>query len=147
MVNIDPITPSEQEAVLRNVGSEILAAAPVGWTELGFRLVATAELARNSFEAKLEDGSTVHLSAPDTPRRRLQELRTKMYTQGKGTWFTAEYVIVRPGRYSVNFDYDNEPNFGFEIDPLTYANEMKYFPRDEEYIPTWLSQKINEAEE
>ncbi|RFS85505.1 hypothetical protein D0T12_10765 [Actinomadura spongiicola] len=70
-----------------------------------------------------------------------------MYTQGKGTWFTAEYVIVRPGRYSVNFDYDNEPNFGFEIDPLTYANEMKYFPRDEEYIPTWLSQKINEAEE
>ncbi|WP_246006976.1 hypothetical protein [Actinomadura pelletieri] len=74
-------------------------------------------------------------------------MRTRMYTQGKGTWFTAEYVIVHPGRYSVDFDYDNEPDFGFEIDTKTYANEMKYFPRDEEYIPTWLRQKLNEAKE
>jgi hypothetical protein len=140
-----PLTPELLEAALREAGSGVLAAAPDGWTELRFRLDATAELLSNKFEATLEDGSTVHLSAPDPPRKKLQELRARMYEQGKGTWFTARYVIVRPGRYSVDFDYDNEPDFGMPIDPLTYLNDLKYFPRDDEHVPDWLRQRVEEA--
>ncbi|GAA4229887.1 hypothetical protein GCM10022254_23360 [Actinomadura meridiana] len=146
MISESPISPEEQEAVLRDVGGGVLAAAPDGWTQLRFRLDVTTELASNRFEATMEDGSIVHLSAPDRPRRSLQKLREQMYSPGKGAWFTARYVIVRPGRYSVEFDYENEPDFGFEIDALTYANDLKSFPRDDEHIPDWLRQKINESE-
>jgi hypothetical protein len=139
------LTPELLEAALREVGPGVLASAPDGWVEPRFRLDATAEIFSNKFEATLEDGSVVALSTPDPPRRKLQELRARMYEQGKGTWFTARYVIVRPGRYSVDFDYDDEPDFGMPIDPLTYLNDLKYFPRDDGHISDWLRQRVEEA--
>jgi hypothetical protein len=72
-----------------------------------------------------------------------------MYEPRKGTWFGARFVIVRPGRYTVDFDYDNEPVFGHGLDfkpvPMTYVNDLKWFPRDEEHVPGWLRLQIEEA--
>ncbi len=58
-------------------------------------------------------------------------------------------MIIRPTRYSVDFDYDNEPVFSaglnFKPVPMTYVNDLKWFPRDDEHIPGWLRLRIEEA--
>ncbi len=149
MVDKGAMSPPEQDQVLREVGGALLEVAPPNWSEIRYTIGATAELTSTQLEALLDDGSVLDLDPPGPVRRKLRELRTGMYQPGKGTWFTARYVIRRPTRYSVDFDYDNEPDFGSEIGfdpvPLTYVNDLKIFPRDDEHVPGWLRQKIDEA--
>ncbi|MFI0482179.1 hypothetical protein [Actinomadura sp. 9N215] len=145
-----PMPPEEQGKLLQEVGAEIISAAPAGWVEVRYSLGMTAELSGGYVTVRLEDDTTVRVKPPETSRLKLRELRAGMYEPGKGTWFSAEYVVVRPGRYSVDFDYDNEPSFtatlNFKPSPMTYVNDLKWFPRDDEHIPGWLRQKIIEAE-
>jgi hypothetical protein len=147
-----PMPPEAQGELLQEVGGHLIAVAPEGWIELRYWLAMTATFSSDRLTARLEDGETIYLDPPDPPQERLRELRAGMYEPRKGTWFSAEYAIVRPGRYSVDFDYDNEPDFGavpllnFKPTATIYADDLKWFPRDDEHIPDWLRQKINEAE-
>ncbi|WP_121435127.1 hypothetical protein [Actinomadura pelletieri] len=143
--------PEEQQQILREVGGALLQVVPADWTEIRFTMGVTAELTSTQLEAVLDNGEVIEIAPPNSPRIKLRELRAGMYHPGKGTWFTARYVIQRPTRYSVDFDFDNEPDFGMDIGfqpvPQTYTNDLKAFPRDDDHIPTWLRQKIKEAEE
>ncbi|MFW5415986.1 hypothetical protein J0910_05110 [Nocardiopsis sp. CNT-189] len=67
-----------------------------------------------------------------------------MYQGGKGTWFLMEYTITPPGRFSVDFDYESEPDFfGVPSGGGDFLDDLHHFPRDEENIPAWLAQKIS----
>ena len=69
-----------------------------------------------------------------------------MYTPGKGTWFSMEYIITRPGNFKVYYNYDEDPGLVFPT-PWGFTNDLKYFPRDEQHIPDWLHEKLQlEAE-
>jgi hypothetical protein len=69
-----------------------------------------------------------------------------MYLEGKGTWFSMEYVITRPNRYNVHFNYDQDPEITFPT-PQGFTQDLKYFPRDEQYIPDWLREKLRKEAE
>ncbi|WDZ88848.1 immunity protein YezG family protein [Nocardiopsis sp. HUAS JQ3] len=75
-----------------------------------------------------------------------KDLRAGMYKEGKGTWFSLEYVITRPGRFKVRYNYDDDPNIAFPT-AWGFTNDLKYFPRDEEHIPDWLHEKLREEAE
>jgi hypothetical protein len=143
------MTPEEQNAILRAIGEGVLAVAPPGWAELRYTLSMTAEVSAANLEADLQDSTTVPIKPPEEPRLKFRELRSGMYRPGRGTWFGARFVIVHPGRYTVDFDYDSEPVFGDGLDfkpvPMTYVNDLKLFPRDEEHVPGWLRLQIEEA--
>jgi hypothetical protein len=143
------MTTEEQTAALHEIGGGILAVAPAGWTELRYSLAMTAELSGDRLAVTFEDGRQTYVRPPEPPHNIFRELRAGMHQPGKGTWFSAEYVIIRPTRYSVDFDYDNEPVFSaglnFKPVPMTYVNDLKWFPRDDEHIPDWLRQQIEEA--
>ena len=57
-----------------------------------------------------------------------------------------EYVITRPGKFKVHYDYDDDPNIAFPT-AWGFTNDLKHFPRDEEYIPDWLHEKLREEAE
>ncbi|MEY9211661.1 hypothetical protein [Thermobifida halotolerans] len=76
----------------------------------------------------------------------IDKLRVGMYLEGKGTWFSMEYVITRPGNYNVHFNYDQDPEITFPT-PQGYTQDLKYFPRDEEHIPDWLRQRLRDEAE
>ncbi|WDZ88850.1 hypothetical protein [Nocardiopsis sp. HUAS JQ3] len=76
----------------------------------------------------------------------LDDLRAGMYKDGKGTWFSMEYVITRPGRFKVRYNYDEDPHILFPT-AWGFTNDLKYFPRDEENIPDWLHEKLREEAE
>ena len=72
-----------------------------------------------------------------------------MYSQGSGAWFSATFRVVREksGEASANasFNYDEEPEWYFSVDPGQYAIDLEDFPRDEENIPDWLRERLSEA--
>ncbi|TDQ53743.1 hypothetical protein EV190_103194 [Actinorugispora endophytica] len=93
-----------------------------------------------------ENGTKERFSPPLEIFKKLKELRRGMYIPGKGTWFSARYVITRPGNYRVDYNYDEEP--AFTIPPVagSYKLDLQHFPRDDEHIPDWLRQKLQRTE-
>jgi hypothetical protein len=136
----DPTTlsPPEQEDVLREIATTLVANAPQGWQGLEFTFTSTVGIDGASFVATTSDGAKVVLPSPTSAMRKFGDLRTGMYQDGKGSWFTARLVIHPPGRFQADFDYDNEPGF---VPPLTasaYALDFDHFPRSPEHTPDWL---------
>jgi hypothetical protein len=64
---------------------------------------------------------------------------------GQRGWFTANLVIKRPGRYSIDYDYDNQPDFFPPLNAHLYALDFDYFSRTPENTPAWLKRKLDEA--
>ena len=76
----------------------------------------------------------------------LEKLRSASYRDGVGTWFGVVAQVLPDGQFTTEYDYDNEPAWPHPIDPVTYVNDLKRFPREEQHRPAWLKQKIAEAE-
>jgi hypothetical protein len=45
----------------------------------------------------------------------------------------------------VDYEYDAEPDFGFEIAFSDFSRDLEKFPRNEENIPDWLGEKLRRA--
>jgi len=120
------------------------------WARLVYqhrRLTATAE---GQLRVYREDGSSGTAFSPREVRRLFEELRSVMYVETVGTWFSAEWFLTRPTDgeigVDVNFNYELEPEWNTPVDPVMYALDLEKFPRSEESIPTWLKDKLRDAE-
>ncbi|MET8757344.1 hypothetical protein [Lentzea sp. NPDC004782] len=140
-----PLSPPEQEEVVQNVCAALVGEAPAGWQQIRFEFYSTVGIDSARFEITAEDGSEVKLAPPMSAMDPLGDLRTEMYEEGKGSWFTARIVINPPGSYSVEYDYDNEPAFKPPLQADVYALDFEHFPRSEENTPEWLRAKLAEA--
>jgi hypothetical protein len=140
-----PLSPDEQEEVIRSVGAILLGAAPEPWQELRVTFWITVGVESAEFKVVGSDGQSTTIQPPRSARRQMAELRSGMHREGKGSWFTATYVIKPPGRYSIDFDYDGQPDFFPPLNAGLYALDFDYFPRTPENTPDWLKQKLEEA--
>lgn len=139
------IAPDEQNAILQKIGILILDEVGDDWEEISVKYSALSTTSTTRTIIRGADGETRKGDIPVEASSLFNELRTGMHEDGKGTWYTAEYTITKPGRFSVDFDYDSEPEFAFEVDPRTYYEDVEYFPRSFENLPEWLREKLPEA--
>ncbi|GAB4002291.1 hypothetical protein GCM10028807_60640 [Spirosoma daeguense] len=79
------------------------------------------------------------------PMTYVKQLREAMYRQNpnKGAWYMLILEIKSDGKFNIDFDYDNKPDFGIEIEEKRYFWDWQKFPRDKESTPTWLQKIIN----
>ncbi|REE99291.1 hypothetical protein [Thermomonospora umbrina] len=137
-------SPKERRTVESAVRA-LSAVAPPGWRRLTFAFYATVGIDSASLEAVCMDGGTRTLVPPGRAMRYMDELRTATYRRDKGAWFTARLDIERSGRYSVEFDYEGEPDFTPPLTASSYALDLDRFPRSNEHTPAWLRDKLREA--
>jgi hypothetical protein len=73
------------------------------------------------------------------------QLRKEMYalTPGKGAWYNATMTLTEEGKFKMQYDYDNKPNFEMIPDDEEYIIDTKEFPRDGSSTPAWLSEIVN----
>ncbi|MDT0326816.1 immunity protein YezG family protein [Nocardiopsis lambiniae] len=135
--------PAEQQEILTKVGSKILGKAPNDWERIIYTRSALIEVANSLVEIEFANGEKKRASPPSDIGIPLDELRAGMYIEGKGTWFSLEYVITRPGKFKVHYNYDDDPGITFGT-AKGFTNDLKYFPRDPEHTPDWLNEKLQE---
>ncbi|MFD3685022.1 immunity protein YezG family protein [Nocardiopsis sp. NPDC058631] len=135
-----------QKEILTQIGMRIFEGAPDGWTRLIYRIETVVEHGTSELVVEFEDGSSRRTATPAGITMMIDELRAGMYQEGKGTWFSMEYVITRPGKFAVNYNYDDDPGITFPT-AFGFTNDLKCFPRDEENIPDWLREKLVEEAE
>ncbi len=139
------LTPQDQDGVLRQVGAALAAATLDEWSEIHFVYRAVVDITSGDFVVLRPDKSTLRLPPPRKAMRLMDQLRPGMYQPSKGAWFTATYGAFSDGGYRVDFDYDNEPSFPFDLYSGSFAKDLAQFPRDGHHIPVWLQQKLEIA--
>jgi hypothetical protein len=134
----------EQQQVLVGVGRGVASLAPAGWQRITIEFSGLVDMASSSVEIIHSDGRSEYTELPLQASFEMNKLRGGMYEKGKGTWFSARFVIEQSGDFAVDYNYDEEPPFPFELDPERYANDYRYYPRDWDKIPDWLRRKLRQ---
>lgn len=137
-------SPRERQAVDGAVRA-LRSAARGEWDRIGLEFRATVGIDSATFEIVEPDGRTRTAMPPGQAVGRMDELRRVMYRRDKGAWFTARLSVERSGRFSVEFDYDGEPDFRPPLAASAYRQDLDRFPRAEDHIPGWLRAKLHEA--
>lgn len=132
--------------MVQNACAALGREAPAGWQQIRFAFYSTVGIDSGRFEVMAQDWSEVKLAPPMSAMDPLGDLRTEMYEEDRGSWFTARIVINRPGSCSIEYDYDGEPAFKPPLQADVYALDFEHFPRSEENTPDWLRQKLAEAQ-
>jgi hypothetical protein len=140
------LEPEEQQNILIQIGGRILDQTPGGWTRIVYTRKSVIEHSTSTLVIEFEDGTSQRESVPSGMGMMIDELRAGMYQEGKGTWFSFEYVITPPGKFNVTYNYDEDPGITFPT-AFGYTNDLVYFPRDEEYMTDWLREKLQEEAE
>ncbi|MFW6642111.1 hypothetical protein ACOALZ_18965 [Nocardiopsis algeriensis] len=140
---MDTFKPGE---LIREMTLELIESAPNGWDTMNYRFEYIGGVAAMENLVTFDSGETARKQHPHSVGEKADSLKEGMYEKGKGTWFSMELKITRPGKFRAEFNYDREA----DIHPLpvsadSYALEMRKFPRDPEYIPGWLQEKLREA--
>ena len=133
----------QQLQILNKIGQELLNKAPQGWAKIVYERDSVIDHSSSDYRVEDEHGANIADWGPSTLNALFRELRPGMYQNGKGTWFSMRYTISRPGKFHVEYNYDEDPHILFPT-AWGYTNDLKYFPRDEEHIPAWLRQKLSE---
>lgn len=57
------------------------------------------------YQVENEHGDNITGWGPMTLGLLLDDLRAGMYREGEGTWFSIKYIITRPGKFHVEYNY------------------------------------------
>jgi hypothetical protein len=135
------LNPTEQDALVKQIGLALLRAAPADWTsvEVAFRAIGRYSEVRG----QVSFGEERTAEFPITPEvaNLFVRLRAGMYREGRGTWFNARYQLDRPAAYNLEYDRD-EPRWQNQPPPPAFVDELRMFPREEENVPEWLTRRL-----
>lgn len=144
-MNRGHLTPREQQKLLTKLGMELLPAASDDWETVTYTLCALIGQLSERLEEVRQDGTTSRKHAPLGVIDLVKELRAGMYREGRGTWYSLTYTISRPGSFKADYDYDSRPGFTFYPEASAFAADLEFFPRNDEHIPDWLQEHLDEA--
>ncbi|MGW8439290.1 hypothetical protein ACWGKS_29475 [Nocardiopsis sp. NPDC055879] len=139
------LSPVEEQEAISGMASSLSGYLPENWKWARFFIMFMGEYAIRRVEVEKEDGEVTRISLPTSFIMRAMEIRSGMYKQNRGTWFSWELMLWSEGRYKSKFNYTDLPPFTFGPDSDDFLEEMRIFPRSEEFIPGWLQEKIDEA--
>ena len=132
-----PLNPTEQDALVKQIGLTLMRAAPEGWQHVVADYRATGRYFELSAEVRTADGSAQGWPPPQEVAALFSRLRAGMHREGRGSWSNARYQLDQPASYNLDFDR-TEPKWQTPPPPQAYVDEMRFFPRADENVPEWL---------
>ncbi|WP_199433275.1 hypothetical protein [Qaidamihabitans albus] len=140
-----PMTPPEQNELLGEITTLLVDHLPEGWRRLVMDYLVVGRHVNVAAGVRMADGSTRRWSPPKESARLFSSLRSGMYVEGRGTWYSLELIVDPPATYSVRYNWDDEPGFRSAPDPEHFRLDQERFPRDEENMPAWFRDRLATA--
>lgn len=139
---------AEEMKHLNKIGQILLEFTPARWKTINCTVALVGNLGQSWKVATLQDGEEQFFDTPLELFNQFESLRSTMYQPGRGTWFSANFILTPPGSFRVEYNYDTEVEFSQpQPDNIDYREDFDIFPRDPEHIPDWLQEKLREAEQ
>ncbi|MBB5954983.1 hypothetical protein FHS29_001553 [Saccharothrix tamanrassetensis] len=136
-----PLNPTEQDALVKQIGLTLMRAAPEDWRHVTAEYRATGRYFELAAEVRSADGTMRVWSPPQEVAGLFSRLRAGMYREGRGSWSNARYQLDHPSSYNLDFDRA-EPVWQTPPPPQAYVDEMRFFPRADENVPEWLRRRL-----
>ncbi|HEX8869930.1 MAG TPA: hypothetical protein VF821_29985, partial [Lentzea sp.] len=137
-----PLNPTEQDALVKQIGLTLMRAAPEDWRSVIAQYRATGRYFELEAEMRLQDGSSHSWAPPQDVATLFARLRAGMHREGRGSWTNARYQLDHPSSYNLDFDRA-EPSWQTPPPHQAYVDEMRFFPRSDENLPEWLRRRLN----
>jgi hypothetical protein len=134
------------DEIYRDIGQAFHERCPSGW--LSGRIICrqVGTMSEYMAEASMPDGSVYYPTRVSrTFGPYFDELRDLFAQPGKGTWFTAVCTLSAEGRFSLDLDYDHEPEWQTPVSAGHYLEDWSRYPREPATTPAWLTAKLVEA--
>lgn len=136
-----PLTPEQQQQIVAQIGQGLASMAPPGWRQLRTEHRAVGRHIETDVLVTGPDGVVHAIAPPPELVQLLGTLRAGMYQPGQGTWLGATLTYDAVQGTSVDFVLDQEPAWRRTPPPIGFQDELRFFPRAEQYIPAWLRQR------
>lgn len=128
-----------QEALAR----EMLASLPAGHEGVELDYSEVGPVIQASMWATKPGAPEISFPDIDEVVDAAKELRSAMYREDAGTWFSMKITVTAKRSVDVEFNYDELPWSSFDYAPNAYAADQVRFPRDDAHIPDWLRDRLN----
>jgi hypothetical protein len=138
------LTPTEQDALVKQIGLAMLRVAPEDWEQLTVDYRAVGRYAESTAQVVYSDGVAEPWTMPADLQGLFTRLRGGMYRDGRGTWFNARYRLDHPSSYNLEYDRE-EPTWDMPPPPQAYPDDMRLFPRTDDNVPEWLRRRLATA--
>ncbi len=138
------LTPTEQDALVKQIGLAMLRVAPEDWEQLTVDYRAVGRYAESTGQVVFSDGAVESWTMPPDLQGHFARLRGGMYREGRGTWYNARYKLDHPSSYNLEYDRE-EPVWDMQPPPQAYPDDMRLFPRSEDNVPEWLRRRLTTA--
>ncbi|MCG8918984.1 glycohydrolase toxin TNT-related protein [Actinokineospora sp. PR83] len=135
------LNPTEQDALVKQIGLALLRAAPENWKSIGVEYRALGRYTETAARVTFQDETVEPFQVAQETAALFGRLRAGMYREGRGTWYNARYQLDQPSAYNLEYDRD-EPQWLTPPPPPAYADDLRTFPRDEENVPEWLVRRM-----
>jgi hypothetical protein len=137
-----PLTMVESGNVMKDFTTWMVHSLPADWEQLflTFRSVGTYTEVRGDVLTVL--GASARWTPPAGAADYLLELKSAMYKMNEEAWTSLRYHLVRPLRFTVDYDWDHEPDWDHVPPAASFAEEIEEYPRDGANLPQWLRQRL-----
>ncbi|SDD17020.1 glycohydrolase toxin TNT-related protein [Actinokineospora iranica] len=135
------LNPTEQDALVKQIGLALLRAAPAEWASVSVEYRALGRYRETAGRVTFRDETVADFPVSPDIAMLFSRLRAGMYREGRGTWYNARYQLDHPSAYNLEYDRD-EPRWITPPPPPAYADDLRTFPRDEENVPDWLIRRL-----
>ncbi len=132
---------ADEQALVAQLGQALSRLVAPGWRRLWAEYRAAGrQIEVDAFVAG-PDGTPHWVQPSQEIAEVFGRLRTAMYRPGRGTWLSALITIEPslPYRFDVNLDV--EPRWRYVPPPMGFQDELRFFPREDRWIPAWLRQR------
>ncbi|GLZ09902.1 hypothetical protein Acsp04_01370, partial [Actinomadura sp. NBRC 104425] len=121
--------------------------APPGWRRIDLRCAATVAVSEVTATVLTADGAAVPSEGlPSQLTDLLRELRRAHYEPGRGTWFSALFLIEPGGVVARLYNRDFDPLWDPPIPAECYQRDQVVMPRAPEHTPAWLAARLEGRE-
>lgn len=138
------LTPTEQDALVKQIGLAMLRVAPDEWVRMTVDYRAVGRYAEATGRVVFADDGEEAWTMPPDLQALFARLRGGMYRDGRGTWFNARYRLDHPSSYNLEYDRE-EPAWDNPPPPQAYPDDMRLFPRTDDNVPDWLRGRLAAA--
>ncbi|GGP58967.1 TNT domain-containing protein [Saccharothrix coeruleofusca] len=131
----------EQNVVLGSVTTLLVHRLPGDWERLFLDLRVVGGYLEAPTSVLTIFGQSVEWELPPEALPFFLHLRQGMYDPDKGTWYSMKYQLTHPNQYSVEYEWDAEPDWTHRPPERFYLEELDSFPRPDDAIPRWLRER------
>lgn len=127
------------------IAAALAGGAPAGWARITLTVSSTVLADDYALQVKLGDGRNGSMTAPPAVKTGFERLRERMYEPGRGTWFSATVDLRAGAAPEFTYNFDDDPRWWPPLHPAAFSRDLEAFPRDDEHIPPWLRELLDEG--